>query len=108
MINGVPDTDIDELMRRLHTEADSYRHSRFAGPDRPDEFSGKTDESPAIRRGQELAVPAAIHLTLPEPDEPIAMPAFIDGNCTLDTLLAYQDRAFVHAVYWGVLRRAPD
>src|SRR5450432_137475 len=110
------DTDVGKLMTRLKVEATRYRVRDSMSPNRGIElsdsapnFGNRTADLPrADTQTEDAGIPVSIHLTLVEPRENVELPSFANGNWKLKDLLRYQDRAFIHAIYWAVLSRAPD
>src|ERR1700687_1686544 len=117
-MRNMPETSVEQLMQRLHAEADRYRkdnscsysHAGVSSPAIETDGFGIAELPRSLRAENERPVLAVIDLGLREYEQvepPDACP-FIDGKCTLRKLLGYQDRAFIRAAYWAVLRRAPD
>jgi SAM-dependent methyltransferase len=118
VIENTPKTDVHKLMHRLQAEAERYRLGQSAVTDRGDtSLRGQSnclgmEQAPdSLRPPLEVQVPAALHPALLDPYEEVQLPelqSFVHGKCKLKDILAYQDRAFIHAAYWTVLQRAPD
>ena len=100
-----------EATRRRFNASASHLTARSSYPSTPDRRVASPAEEPPIARPQDLPAPTPIKLRLPDLDaigpQSSFKPALADLR-SIKSVLAYQDRDFIHAAYWAVLRRAPD
>jgi SAM-dependent methyltransferase len=114
-MNIPPAVEIEQFVRRIRAAVakQGSNEPALCQPATPSFPSIPTENITAIPIAflQDLPVPAPIALNLPEQDVIGVQPAFKPTAADMHgikSLLAYEDRDFIRAAYWAVLRRVPD